>query len=352
MTTRSISVIFLLLFLSGCEKPVAHKSMSIGFNVGIESKGEIITTDNIGQKYGRFVTDVWMVDDADVRSEAAAHGETDPHYIKSSIVTYNPGGTPRHMWNMDQEKNWLNEVYLCFWSWAPVEVLDTDGATPLRNLLKSVDVAEGTLPFNYQLPTSTGDGHDAEHQQDLLFAFNYQKYEDDPEGLVDVHFYHALSWIRFMVDKTDGSFNPDLEIANISIKNIYKSGDCVFKPTTLGFAENKFAWSNLINQDSYSQNLTLAEDFTEPHPTRTDARLSTRSKAFMLIPQTTPEDALISITFKRSDNSTVVRSVSFKGEEWKAGLYYTYKISATSLNEPITVTVSYVDWIDGGTGRI
>lgn len=354
MRARMACAISIMLGLTCSCGKLSKCSVSDGkihFNIAEVSstKGQVITTANIGEQYQRFITDIWVSEAG--KDAAAAFGQPQ-HYVDKAVVNYDPDGDP-YKWELSVEAYWLNDVYKCFWSWAPVEVKDTDNITSLRSIGTATNEEHGTLPFSYQLPTSLNDGTDAELQKDLLFAFNYQKLNDgETEGLVNIHFYHALSWIRFMVDKTDGSFSPELEITNISFDNLYRSADCIFDPTAAGFAEDKFRWDNHVNKGNFSQDLTIEDDFNEPYPKAPGASVSTSSKSFMLIPQTTPDDAIISITFKRSDGSTIVRSVKFNGEEWKAGLYYTYKISATSLNNPITISVSYVDWIDGGTGRI
>lgn len=331
--------------LAGCGKD--DLAGRIGFRVKkVVTKGAVITTENIATTYGSFVTDVWVAESG--HTAAKEHGQN-VHYINRGEVNYADGS-----WTLANEKMWLHDVDLCFWSWAPSTV-NTRNISESPN--EEFDPGKGyvySLPFTYSLPTPNMTS-DAVNQQDLLFAFNLERHTDgDHRDYVNIHFYHALSWIKFMVDKDDG-FDVSLEIANIGLTDICTTASCLFKP---GEAEKqgKFEWNNHSAKARVGQGYTIAGDFEHPKNnlgvTLTSRYVTSDSKAFMLIPQTTDSEAKVAITFKRDDDSTIERFADLDVQTWQPGTSYTYKIHATSLDEPITVELAYVDWIDGGTGNL
>lgn len=347
--SKVLAVLVCVATAVGCTKDPATYSSVIGFKVAdVVTKATIATTDNIGTLYGSFYTDAWVATaDKDKTEEAE-------HYISKDIVSY---AETTHKWALSNTYDWLNAVNICFWSWAPttastLNVFNANNEGAKDDRLKNQE--NGELQFSYTVPHSPDakPNEDAKYQNDILFAYNYQNFDDG--STVSIHFYHALSWIRFMVNKTDGTFDTDLDITSISINNVYSSAHCTFYPAKVGLNE-KFTWSftwtdhNTPDKDSFTQTIDVSE-FSAG--SKSGEYVSTDAKAFMFIPQTTPDNATVSVTFKRKDNTTITRTVAFNGEVWKAGYYYTYRIVATSLDDPIGFDIEYVDWIDGGTGQI
>lgn len=338
---RFFSMILLVVGSAGCQK--SSLSGRIGFNVrSVETKGTVITTGNISSEYGSFVSDVWV---ADADKEAAAGHGNNQNYIQKAVVTYHDSTDPK--WTFPEDKYWLNDVGMCFWSWAPVDVKDTDGTTNLRTIGNSVKDNTGALEFSYSLPTPDQTS-DAENQKDLLFAFNYEKHsESDHKDIIDVRFYHALSWLKFMVDYNDGNFDSELEIENICLENIFASAQCTFKPTQAEVSD-KFDWSSHSSKKNIGQDYTIAGDFTD-NPS-SQCYVTTGEKAFMVIPQTTPDDAEITVTFNQNETPTPI-TVAFNGQEWKPGKYYTYRIKAPSLGN-ILIECVVNDWIEDGESNL
>lgn len=335
-----LAAVILIACLAGCGKMDGKRS-TISFRIAsVATKGQIVTTENISTVYPSFKTDVW------VAPEDLEKTEADEHYIDNETVTYNE---ETKYWDLENEERWLGGINLCFWSWAPIDA-KTKGN--LHFLGNPSNTGNRYLSFNYYLPTPDpeGRGQDVTNQSDLLFAFNYQD-DSSASGEVHIHFYHALSWIRFLVNKQDGTFGENLEIQDISLNNVYSSGDCEFRPYEDLFIE-KFAWTPGLTKQSFKQNFTIADNFVPKtdNPKKDGDYVSSSSLAFMMIPQTIPSDASVTITFVRtSDNSTIERTAFFKdADTWKPGYYYTYKINAAGLDTPIDFTIEYVDWIDGG----
>lgn len=319
---RQLAAAVIIVILSAsCEK--IGIGGRIAFNVkGVATKSTAVTSDNIGAVYGQFTTDVWVTEDGSDRTDAAAHDQP-AHFIDGATVSYNAGATP-YKWSLTVEKYWLNNVGLCFWSWAPV-------VESGRTIRTATNRENGTLPFSYTLPSPNGIS-DASSQKDLLFAFNYEKRTGASlENAVDITFYHALAMVNFMVDTEDGTFNNSYRISNVRIKNIYSSADCTFIPSQPEAAD-KFEWTGHSVTSSYGQNYNESTWKNEIH-----------DNAFMLIPQTTSGGAQLSVTFITGGGASSTRTLGFSAETWEAGKYYTYKIKATSLDK-ISFDCIVNDW--------
>lgn len=324
---RQLAAAVIIVILSAsCEK--IGIGGRIAFSVkGVATKSTAVTSGNIGAVYGQFTTDVWVTEDGDDRAEAAAFNQP-PHFIETATVSYDADATP-YKWSLNEEKYWLNNVGLCFWSWAPV-------VESGRTIRTATNRENGTLPFSYTLPSPNGTS-DAASQKDLLFAFNYEKRTGATlENAVDITFYHALAMVNFMVDTEDGTFNNSYRISNVRIKNIYSSADCTFIPSQLE-AAGKFEWTGHSVTSSYGQNYNAATWKDEIH-----------DQAFMIIPQTTPGEAQLEVTFITAGGASLTRTVAFNGEEWKAGKYFKYKVKATSLDNKISFDCIVNDWANDG----
>lgn len=314
-------VYFLLLsvLLTGCEE--IGSTGKIGFRVkSVDTKGTLITNANItSQNNKRFETDVWVEDG--YSSDAAPEG----HYFTDN-VTYNGS------WQLTNEHFWLDETGLCFWSWSPSS--SELGANITRTITGRTNTSSGTLRFSYSFPNPKGSG-DAGNQKDLLFAFNYQKYsESDPKDYVYIEFYHALAWVNFKIDTSDGTLQTEAVIKNISMSNIYTAADCEFRPAEVN-SEDKFSWSNFSNPKTMGQNYNSNNEVV---------KTNTKDNFFM-IPQTTRADAQLLVTFSLNGSTNVTLPVDFSDQEWLPGHYYTYKITVTSL-QGISVECTVNDWTD------
>lgn len=217
---------------------------------------------------------------------------------------------------------WPDERELRFNAFAPASAED---------LLEQLHiVTTDDITFHYTVPVSTETPRrDAEIQPDIMLATTVctHTFGENHSDLAPLNFRHALSAIKFAVrDVTIG------EIVAISIKGVAGSGSCTFNP------ENGFQWSDRGENADYTQ--TFNYQTTEPAsvPTLENATVindEMPEKTFMLIPQTIPDDAVLEITFKKSNGETKTLRGKLKTADiplWEAGKEYIYTLSTSSEN--------------------
>ncbi len=397
--------------LCGCTKTESGRRQgapSIICNVmGVETRGTTISTDGSVShstttgsiKTGGFVLNAYAEGEyyfneypAEQQGSSAKPHSAGLYFTKS--VTHSTD----HGWTITDEPRWIDNLPITFWSWntAAAGVIGTPVCIYGEN---------GTLTFSYSLPASTASTEpaasqvDATNQQDIVFAYNREKraFNDDGsfyasgcEGTgtdekMDIHFYHALSEVLFAVSPDDGTFDRNIEIKSICIKNVYSKGSCTIIGSKLPYESptdpsEGFAWSygedtqthnyaqdynadfSAFNSDSPQDFLPERADATEGqdswhHGTYSDASTSpatTRSiyssnNKFFMIPQTLPSTAVLSVTFDNGGTVTtqdapIYDSANTGANVWKAGYYYKYKICYHDSGAGLRFSVQLVDW--------
>lgn len=254
----------------------------------VETKGTIITTDNIAQQISSF--DLYIPDAAKVQS------------VTASIS----GGE----WAINEKNGLLPEWpeeggLIDFYAY-------TDGAS-----LKS----GYPLTFSY-----TGKSTTASEQKDLLYTHVMEEKND-----VNIHFYHALSAVRFVV----GNLKSDYNVQSIKIKNVANSGQATYISNT------SFNWEKLSDRTDYSQSYT-ANVHTKNAFFDNDEAACT----FFVIPQSV--DGLkfeVIIEDGVGNEYPVEASIPALEGGWKSGYFYTYSISGgegtvdVQVDETFTGTV-------------
>lgn len=178
------------------------------------------------------------------------------------------------------------------------------------------DEVEGKIMFSYEIPRGSS-GNDAQLQPDLAFAYSACG-KEDADGVVPLHFSHALSAVRFVAKDIAGC-----TIKSIAIENIYSSGDCEAIP-----ASKSYTWTVGSAVASYTQNfnVSLEDSQTGGQP------ITSGDNYFMLMPQSVPDGAQIRIVLETLDNSTLTLTGALVGQVWQPGKLYTYSISTDSIN--------------------
>ena len=282
---------------------VTRSVRASGFGEGAVTKGAPVTTDNLETLYdGNIgITAYQKADDSSY--------ETEP-YIPASVLQSDgkgkwqimDGETPRtYLWAPKD---------LMFWSWAP-----KDGLNP------AFDGASAS--FTYTMPAPSDDKKDAEAMPDLLFTGTLANSGTD-KGKADLHLEHALAALRFEIGKTN-----DCTIETISLKSLCTQATFTY---TYGAGET-IAWSGLTDPEDYAQNFgdTVTEHLIDDENVQT---IGTDAKTFMVIPQSSGEEAGNTITlevvycFKGSSTPvTVSKVLDAESSGWKAGYTYTYTLS-------------------------
>lgn len=371
------------ILVTGCERNEEMEGnhngpIRITVNAANATKAVAITTSSL-EAAGGFVLDViaddtWTKVDGDgnpVGTEHAAgayitsSGAANVLYSSTSH-SYTPGSDVRpgtdategwYIYDTGYEVyNWINGIKLRFWARYPQDS-EIDGGTNEGDLDVTVPgVGGSTESFTYDLPAAAP-GSDATNQKDILFAYNERvKQKEDDSDDIDLTFNHALSEIRFCVSPDDETYDLNLHIKSIKIKNVPDGGSCVFDGAGTIDDGDMFTWTPSSSLENYSQAYN-ASFFIKPSSGWSEASYVNSShetkhlyvcdNAFMMIPHTTGSTTTLEVTFWDTEYSTdVVREVNIGGDVWKPGHYYTYKINAVKVGRSISHSVYLIDWKD------
>lgn len=148
----------------------------------------------------------------------------------------------------------------------------------------------------------------ASQMKDLLYTSVSAK-----ENPVKINFYHALASVRFVV----GNLKSDYTVKSLSIKNVYNSGIA----THNGGID--FSW------DVQGQTrTTLSQEFTGDNHTKLEFFDNEASSTFFVVPQSVEGVCFeVVITDNIGNEYPVEVSVPALEGGWKSGYYYTYSIS-------------------------
>lgn len=326
-----------------------------------------------------------------------------------SAVPYYKNGNSYSVYTTDVDKNWCSpdgDYYkfgfydkwtvdapqeMVFFMSAPSDITEVSNSTYGYSNL-NLTPADGKIAFDYACPDST----DATKQLDLLFTskkVTRQEYAKIPTLL----FYHTMAGVKFKsgnavregttTKNTGETVSLFTNISDIEMTNILSSGHCEVTPnwaysdsddnvpggsgTDVNKSSVASVWTNRANPTTYSvSRLSLVNTDTSLFPESTDfegKNISTNNdkqlgqlnlnssnydKTFMVVPQTTGENVVLSIVYTISVNGNTKKykkSVAFNGRTWQAGKLYTYTIEANHV--AVTVTDTMADTGSGASAR-
>lgn len=222
---------------------------------------------------------------------------------------------------------WPNNDKVKFFAFAPT-VKDFDAMNNGGALTMSGTDHTGSPTLTYTVPA------EVEKQIDLMTAST--NYSFTPTATkVDLEFGHALTAVRIACGK-------DMlagKISKVEISGVFGSGSQVIGSNT---------WIPSGQPVSYtiSKEIKLPADNTSGDKIHAGngtniAGTKTDNLTFMLLPQTLPEDALITIVFT-DDASGTERTISgsIAGQTWEAGKIITYSVSPSSIHINASVEIS------------
>ncbi len=184
---------------------------------------------------------------------------------------------------------------------------------------------EWTGSFNYTLPEPNLTT-DAEAQPDFIFALRTDV--SRTTEAVELQFHHAFAALNFKV----GTMPANVKVHSISLQNIYSTASCDFKATA---SDLLFTWDSHTSQATYTQQFD--KDVTN------GAQINSTEQTFMVVPQTLPANAELSIKFDISGREyTLTHTFAELGiTGWDADKVYTYTLSTCKEIElQVTDTVS------------
>lgn len=308
---------------TACDKnviPAGETTTPIGINVSTaDTRGSVLTTENIASKLGEFVCDIWLESDdyEGLSGYMPTIPPTSQHYVDKATVKYSDG-----QWKFTGAKQptWVHDIQSQFWAWAPKEVSG-------RSITTAPAANAGSMKFTYAVPAT------AAAQKDLVFAYAEKTFDAEassPDATINIEFKHALSEIRFMTEAVSAA---DIAISAIEIRGIAASGSFEFKKDG-SFSCTAGSTGSCSQSDVFSG---ASESGSGA------AKTYTTANNFFLIPQALPENSKLIVTF--SDSQTLSADLKAVKSTWEAGKYYTYKIVRNK--NAMTLNVTLVDWASG-----
>ena len=259
------------------------------------TRGEKVTIDNFYSSfnvYGYAFEGNW----ADANA---------PEFIDNETVSKTDG-----VWQTLQQHIWPGKGYVRFVAYAPAD---------LNGL--SVAAATGMPRFTYTVPS------DVAEQKDFLVAAT--EVEGNGDGAVTLKFGHPLTAVRFVTSANiiGGTIN------SLSVKNVYSKA--TFTPAVSGTGALTGTWSGPSDAATYSQTLDLTVSDGVA-----DQSVADGAKTFMLIPQTLPTGAAVTVNFTDSEGETFDLTASIEGTSWPMGKTVTYSISTANIGGTLVLDVT------------
>lgn len=183
----------------------------------------------------------------------------------------------------------------------------------------------GALKFKYVVPAYS-------NQEDLV-AGTTMGVADNKKGSISMVLRHTLTAVQFQC----GSGSKQVAWTSISISGVYGTGTYTMSQTTSSSSVMPGAWSGQTTTATYTATATTTTG------TNGVALCGTVASPFILLPQTLPTGAKVTVTFTDSGES-VTREVSLAGRTWSPGTIATYSLSVTSRNELVLTANSVTAW--------
>ncbi|MDE6225979.1 MAG: fimbrillin family protein [Muribaculaceae bacterium] len=230
---------------------------------------------------------------------------------------YNVEVTRSNSWSPAEEYLWPGSGALHINAYSPfvTNPSDKEGITSIPS-----SSAKGALSLSFTTPTDVAD------QLDLLISSPV----DAQSSPCDLVFNHALTAIRFAT----GS-----EMAPCSVKKIEISG--VNASGSLNMESGE--WSDVSSPMTFSVSpeisLSAAAGSSYVAP---DTYITSADQTFLLIPQSLPEDAAVTMTIE-IDGKESSLSASLSGASWKAGKTIVYRLSANPASDSFILEITDAD---------
>ncbi|MDE7471459.1 MAG: fimbrillin family protein [Paramuribaculum sp.] len=271
----------------------------IGGPAMLASRGSSVTTATI-ENFGVYAAQTTATDTDGLRAD----------YMNNVEVTRDNGWAPA------QEYHWPTDGELHLNAYAPYTTsASSEGVTALPGVDET-----GGLTLGYTVPA------DVTSQQDLMWATPVNASSSPCE----LTFNHALTAISFVA----GSELAPCTVKSISITGVNSSG-------TLNIETGE--WSGLTGSAEYvvEPDVTLAAASGSSYVAAGSSLLGDR-EMFMLLPQTLPTEATVSLTVE-SGGRISVYTADISGGVWPAGATMVYRVSAGSSSPQLILQVTDAD---------
>lgn len=214
---------------------------------------------------------------------------------------------------------WPSNGNVRFFAFAPT-VEDFNNLNTKGSLTLSSATHKGSPTLTYTVP------EDVTKQVDLMTMCTSVTSKTTPA--VELKFGHALTAVQIKcgTDMLAG------KITEVTIAGIYGSGTQVIGSNTWNISGTGTATYTISKEITLSPDKNAADKIHVPEGTPI-AGTSTDNLTFMLLPQTLPENATMTIKFTDdATNTERTLSGSIAGHTWTAGKIVTYSISPSSIH--------------------
>jgi|GEM_PF-3768371 len=191
-----------------------------------------------------------------------------------------------------------------------------DTFTKYAGVANAKEVSYATAPIlSYETP-------DSAEQSDLVYAVSDPC---DPEAshTITMNYRHLLAGIAL----SEGSMVSGLKVKTVEIKGLYSKGSCDLKD--LKWTVDNTATKNFTIKKNYT---AVGRNPTIITPTGSDE--------LMVIPQTAPDGATITVTIELPNKSERKLTASIAGTKFERGVVYWLILSTRAVNWRYTLNVS------------
>ena len=211
------------------------------------------------------------------------------------------------------DKYWPgNQKKLTFFAYAP-------HSDNLSTYL-TVNTTTGAPTLSYTVPATVSE------QKDLLVTKHSdthptQDIQGDKNQVVNMAFYHALTAVQF---KIGGTMAP-CTIKTITVEGVNSNG-------TYNFSDD--SWTGQSTTATY----TISPNYVVNNSGKNNIFTNTSDMLMLLMPQTLPAEAKITITINDGQERTLTLPIN--GQVWQAGHSVTYTLSTASEDDTYQISVS------------
>lgn len=305
VNTRAAAIVSQVMDGSG-DSPVYLTTATTGYvnsrisGSSAATKGVSVETTTFYDNFGLFIYEYDANSNWDNVKSTAAPDKNNQKMLKTS------GWITDKYWPGNQKK-------LTFFAYAPY-------SDNLSTYL-TVNATTGAPTLSYTVPATVSD------QKDLLVTKHSdthptQDIQGDKNQVVNMAFYHALTAVQF---KIGGTMAP-CTIKEIKVENVYNNGTYNF---------SNASWTGQSTTATY----TISPNYVVSSSTKnTTFTTSENNMLMLLMPQTLPAEAKITITINDGQDRTLTLPIN--GQEWQAGHSVTYSLSTASENDTYQISVS------------
>lgn len=236
-----------------------------------------------------------------------------------------------------KEDNWITGTE---WPHGSGQMFKVYSVSPYEPSFTTYGSVINEQEVNYNTPpTVTYTMPDIDKQEDIVYA---ESDPCDPEAshAITMNYRHMLAGIAL----AEGSMLSGLKLTKVEIKGLYAKGTCQL-------SKDNMVWTI---DPKVTKDFSITKEYTAVG--RNSALITpTDSAELMVIPQTAPDGASITVTLQLPNGSKRTLTASLAGQTFERGVVYWLLISTNALNWKYTLNVTTKSFdmpYNGGTADL